>query len=139
MMIINLTQHVATWDQIAAGVVEHSPTLECLLEEKANQHVKCRNTRLNVFFERDRRRRVAERIEKFRFLSFDELRRLMAVIERKRDKALFLIAYSYGLHASEVGRLWRDNLDQKQMQTTLRRLKGSLGGVHPMQRTRSDC
>lgn len=37
-----------------------------------------------------RRQRVAERIEKIKFLSFDELRRLLAVIERKRDKALFL-------------------------------------------------
>src|SRR5262245_36510909 len=52
-----------------------------------------------------RRQRVAERIEKIKFLSFDELRRLMAVIERNRDKALFLIAYRHGLRASEVGRL----------------------------------
>jgi integrase len=57
----------------------------------------------------------------------------MAVIERKRDKALFLIAYRHGLRASEVGSLWRDDLDLKRMQITLSRLKGSVGGVHSMQ------
>jgi type 1 fimbriae regulatory protein FimB len=80
-----------------------------------------------------RRQRTAERIEKIKFLSFDELRRLLAVIERKRDKALFLIAYRHGLRASEVGKLRRDDLDLKRMQITLSRLKGSLGGIHPMQ------
>ncbi len=80
-----------------------------------------------------RRQRVAERIEKIKFLSFDELRRLLAVIERKRDKALFLIAYRHGLRASEVGRLRRDDVDLKRMQIKLSRLKGSLGGIHPMQ------
>jgi type 1 fimbriae regulatory protein FimB len=80
-----------------------------------------------------RRQRAAERIEKIKFLSFDELRRLLAAIERKRDKALFLIAYRHGLRASEVGKLRRDDLDLKRMQITLSRLKGSLGGVHPMQ------
>jgi integrase len=80
-----------------------------------------------------RRQRAAERIEKIKFLSFDELRRLLAVIERKRDKALFLIAYRHGLRASEVGKLRRDDLDLKRMQITLSRLKGSLGGVHSMQ------
>jgi type 1 fimbriae regulatory protein FimB len=80
-----------------------------------------------------RRQRTAERIEKIKFLSFDELRRLLAVIERKRDKALFLVAYRHGLRASEVGKLRRDDLDLKRMQITLSRLKGSLGGVHPMQ------
>jgi integrase len=80
-----------------------------------------------------KRRRAAERIEKIKFLSFDELRRFMAVIERKRDKALFLIAYRHGLRASEVGILRREDLDLKRMQITLSRLKGSLGGVHPMQ------
>lgn len=49
-----------------------------------------------------RRQRVAERIEKIEFLSFDELRRLLSAIERMRDRALFLIAYRHGLRASEV-------------------------------------
>src|SRR5262249_39478472 len=79
-----------------------------------------------------RRRRAAERVEKIKFLSFDELRRLLAVIERKRDQALFLIAYPHGLRASEVGILRREDLGLKRMQITLSRLKGSLGGVHPM-------
>jgi len=80
-----------------------------------------------------RRQRATERIEKIEFLSFDELRRLLAVIERKRDKALFLITCRRGLRASEVGMLRRDDSDLKRMQTTLSLLKGSIGGVHPMQ------
>jgi len=75
-----------------------------------------------------RRQRAAARIEKIKFLSFDELRRLLAVIERKRDKALFLIAYRHGLRASEVGKLRRDDVDLKRRQITLSRLKGSPGG-----------
>lgn len=80
-----------------------------------------------------RRQRAAERIEKIEFLSFDNLRRLLAVIERKRDKAPFLITCRRGLRVSEVGKLRRDDLDLKRMPITLGRLKGSLGGVHPMQ------
>jgi integrase len=44
--------------------------------------------------------------------------------ERKRDKALFLIAYRHGIRGSEVGILRREDLDLKRMQITLSRLKG---------------
>jgi len=62
-----------------------------------------------------RRSRAAERAEKIKFLSFDDLRRRGRSIGRKRDKVLFLIAYRHGLRASEVGKLWRDDLDLKRM------------------------
>jgi len=79
------------------------------------------------------RRRAAERIDKIKFLSFEELRRLMAVVERKRDIALFLITYSQSFRASEIGTLRREDLNLKRMQIALSRVKRSLGGVHPMQ------
>ena len=41
------------------------------------------------------------------FLTQEELRRLLAVIKDKRDKALFLLAYRHGLRASEIGLLQR--------------------------------
>ena len=40
-------------------------------------------------------------------LTFDEMKRLLAVIKSKRDYALVLIAYRHGLRASEIGLLTR--------------------------------
>jgi integrase len=41
------------------------------------------------------------RIEKIKFLTLDELARLFRVIDDKRDRALFLLAYRHGLRVSE--------------------------------------
>jgi integrase len=41
--------------------------------------------------------------QKIHFLTQPELRALFRVITRKRDRALFLLAYRHGLRASEVG------------------------------------
>ena len=75
-------------------------------------------------------RRGAETIQ---FLTQDEMRRLLRAIKDKRDYALFLIAYRHGLRASEVGILTEDDLDLKRGTIRIHRLKGSLGGVYPMQ------
>lgn len=79
------------------------------------------------------RGRTAQIIEGIKFLSFDETRRLFSVISDKRDKALFLIAYRHGLRADEIRLLTRNDFDRKSGKITVHRLKGSLGGVHPMQ------
>ena len=71
--------------------------------------------------------------DQIQFLTQDEMRRLLAVIKDKRDYALFLIAYRHGLRASEVGMLAEDDLDLKRGTIRIHRLKGSLGGVYPMQ------
>ena len=67
------------------------------------------------------------------FLTQDELRRLFKVIQSKRDKAIFLVAYRHGLRASEIGLLQRTDVDMKQGRIAIHRLKGSLSGVYPMQ------
>lgn len=67
------------------------------------------------------------------FLTQEELKRFLAVISSKRDRALFLLAYRHGLRASEVSLLQRDDVDLKQGRLTIQRLKGSRGGVYPMQ------
>jgi len=67
------------------------------------------------------------------FLTQEELKRLLAVIKEKRDKALFLLAYRHGLRASEVGLLQRTDVDLKQGRITIHRLKGSLSGIYPLQ------
>jgi integrase len=70
---------------------------------------------------------------KMQFLTQEELKRLLAVIKEKRDKALFLLAYRHGLRASEVGLLQRTDVDLKQGRITIHRLKGSLSGIYPLQ------
>jgi integrase len=67
------------------------------------------------------------------FLTQEELKRLLAVIKNKRDKALFLLAYRHGLRASEIGLLQRTDVDLKQARITIHRLKGSLSGIYPLQ------
>ncbi len=67
------------------------------------------------------------------FLTQEELKRLLAVIKDKRDKALFLLAYRHGLRASEIRLLQRTDVDLKQGRITIHRLKGSLSGIYPLQ------
>jgi integrase len=54
------------------------------------------------------------------------------VITRKRDRALFLVAYRHGLRASEVGLLQVDDLNVAQQRLTVRRVKRSLPGIYPL-------
>jgi integrase len=68
-----------------------------------------------------------------KFLTQDELKRLLFVIKDKRDKAIFLIAYRHGQRASEVGMLHVNDIDWKKLRLMIRRLKGSLPGEHPLQ------
>jgi site-specific recombinase XerD len=66
------------------------------------------------------------------FLTQPELRALFRVITRKRDRALFLIAYRHGLRASEVGLLHVGDLNFAQQRLTIHRLKRSLSGIYPL-------
>jgi site-specific recombinase XerD len=67
------------------------------------------------------------------FLTQDELKRLVAVVKDKRDRAIILLAYRHGLRASEIGLLQRTDLDLKQGRVKIHRLKGSISGVYSMQ------
>ena len=70
--------------------------------------------------------------QKIHFLTQPELRSLFRVITRKRDRALFLLAYRHGLRASEVGLLHVDDLNFAQQRLTIRRVKRSLSGIYPL-------
>ena len=72
-------------------------------------------------------------IETIKFLTFDEIKRLIGVIDDKRDRAMFLIAYRHGLRASEVGMLRTSDFNDKELKLMCHRAKGSIPGVHPMQ------
>jgi integrase/recombinase XerD len=74
-----------------------------------------------------------ERTEKIKFLTPDKIIRLFSVIESKRDRAIFFIAYRHSLRASEVGHLRSTDLDLTRFRIRLYRLKGSHGGEHPLQ------
>jgi integrase len=67
-----------------------------------------------------------------KYLSQDELGALLKVIPLGRDRAIFLVAYRHGLRASEVGLLRIEDVDLEAERLNVHRLKGSLGGVHPI-------
>src|ERR1700731_4273140 len=67
------------------------------------------------------------------FLTQEEVRRLLAVITSKRDRALFQLAYHHGLRASEVSLLQRDDVHEKQGRIFIPRVKGSLAKTYPLQ------
>lgn len=76
---------------------------------------------------------TAHKLDKIKFLTLDEIKRLFSVIKDKRDKAIFLMAYRHGLRASEVGLITLDDLDFSKQRIMIHRLKGSLSGMHPLQ------
>jgi integrase len=71
-------------------------------------------------------------VQKIHFLTQPELRALFRVMTRKRDRALFLVAYRHGLRASEVGLLHVDDVNFAQQRLTIHRLKRSLSGIYPL-------
>ena len=75
----------------------------------------------------------SHKLESIKFFTLDEIKRLFAVISGKRDRAIFLIGYRHGLRASEIGLLQIQDVDFERQKIMIRRLKGSLSGVHPLQ------
>jgi len=61
-----------------------------------------------------RPRKDATPLPEIIFLTQDEVRRLLAVITSKRDRALFQLAYHHGLRASEVSLLQRADVHEEQ-------------------------
>lgn len=57
---------------------------------------------------------------------------MFRVITRKRDRALFLVAYRHGLRASEVGLLQVDDVNFAQQRLTIHRVKRFLPGIYPL-------
>jgi len=76
---------------------------------------------------------IQDRISRIKFLTTDELKRLISAIKDKRDKAIFVTAYRHGLRASEVGLLHINDVDFKGLRIVIRRVKGSRSGTYPMQ------
>jgi len=69
----------------------------------------------------------------FHYLTQEETKRLFAAISSKRDRAIFLTAYRYGLRAAEIGLLHRPDVYLKRGRSPINRLKGTLSGIYPRQ------
>ena len=76
---------------------------------------------------------TAGRAERIKFLSTDEIKALLNSISSPRDKAIFLLAYRYGLRASEVGLLTRDDVRLSSRKIFIHRLKGSISKEYSLQ------
>lgn len=72
-------------------------------------------------------------IKSIKYLTQDELKRLLGAITNKRDRAIFYLAYYHGLRASEVGTLRTEDIDLTRGRIRIVRLKHSQGGEYPMQ------
>jgi len=70
--------------------------------------------------------------ETIHYLTQEELKKLLRNVTSKRDKALILLAYSYGLRASEVGLLRREDIDFDRLKIRIQRLKGSISSECPL-------
>ena len=60
------------------------------------------------------------------------MRQLFASISSLRDRALFAVAYAYGLRVGEIVLLDRDGIDLERGRIRIRRLKGGLSGERPI-------
>ena len=74
-----------------------------------------------------------ENIRTIKYLTQDELKRLLRVIDSKRDKAIFTVAYHHGLRCCEIGMLKLENIDLDTGRIRIYRAKNSLGGEYLMQ------
>src|SRR4051812_7594878 len=84
-------------------------------------------------------RQDATSLPEITFLTQDEVRRLLAVITSKRDRALFQLAYHHGVRASEVSLLQRADVHEKQGRIYIPRVKGSLAPTYPLQPADMRC
>ena len=71
-------------------------------------------------------------VRSIKYLTQDELKRLLGVIESKRDLAIFRVAYYHGLRASEIGMLKLDDANLARGRIRIDRAKHSQGGEYPM-------
>jgi len=67
-----------------------------------------------------------------KYLTQDELKRLLAVVTSRRDRAIFLVAYHHGLRLREAANLKVEDVDLDRKRIWIVRLKGSRSGEYPM-------
>ena len=66
------------------------------------------------------------------YLTQQQVRQFFAAVINLRDRALFSLAYAYGLRVGEVVLLNRDCIDLERARIRIKRLKGGLSGERPI-------
>jgi integrase len=79
--------------------------------------------------ERHRRKDPTSTIK---YLTPEELSRLLGVISDLRDKTIFTVAFHHGLRASEIGQLKVEDYRKREGRLFVKRLKGSRAGEHKL-------
>jgi|SRR5271163_2647926 integrase len=84
------------------------------------------------------RRSQAERSNSLKHLSEDELLDVFETARRRnpRDHALLIVCFQHALRASELISLKLGDIDWRNMEITIQRLKGSLKTTQPLFRMR---
>ena|ERR1700722_104698 len=67
-----------------------------------------------------------------KYLTEEELKRVLGVVKSVRDRAIFTVAYWRGLRASEIGSIPWSAWNQKKRVIWITRGKGSLSGEYPL-------
>jgi integrase/recombinase XerD len=66
------------------------------------------------------------------YLTQTEVRALFAAISNIRDRAMFALAYAFGLRVGEIESLDREDVDLERERIRISRLKGGLSGERPI-------
>jgi len=66
------------------------------------------------------------------YLTQQQLRHFFSCISSLRDRALFAVAYAYGLRVGEIVLLNQDDIDLDRARIRIKRLKGGLSGERPI-------
>ena len=66
------------------------------------------------------------------YLTQQQVRHFFSCISSLRDRALFAVAYAYGLRVGEIVLLDRDSIDLERARIRISRLKGGLSGERPI-------
>ena len=73
-----------------------------------------------------------------KYLDRGQTARLFAVIQDRRDRALFATVYHYGLRVSEATLIQLDDVDLQRGRIWIRRVKSGVGGERPLLRNTAD-
>ena len=77
-------------------------------------------------------RALVERKDEIAYLTPEEWKPLLKMIDDPRDRVIFVTAYTYGLRASEVGLIRVPDVDFARDRIYIRRLKASISGEWPL-------
>ena len=115
--------------QLAALLAKAGLASEAEMHQSCTPHVITSDGKTADTSATPKTRRPRKRRTQVKYFTEAEIESLFRVIESPRDRAIFRICYHRGLRASEIGMIQFSDLDMKDERITIRRLKGSKGGL----------